>query len=59
MVRARNNPWDDAEASNANQDLERENSPPPMVNQQQEAYAYDDNTPVTRHELQGMIGGFP
>ena len=29
-----------------------------MTNQQQEAAAHDDNAPVTRHELQGMIRGF-
>ena len=59
MVCTRNNPRVDVEASNANQDLKRENTTPPTANQQEETIAHDDNTPVTRHELQGMIGGFP
>ena len=58
MVCTRNNPRDDAEISNANQDLKRENSSPSATNQEQEAAAHDDNTIVKRHELQGMIGGF-
>ena len=47
MVPTKNNPRDDAEASNAKKDLERENSPPLATNQQQEAAAHDDNASVS------------
>ena len=51
MVRTKNNPRNNVEASNANQDQMREDFPPPAMNQQQGFAIHTDDAPITRKEL--------